>query len=117
MFVRFKDNHNYFILAKDFEYGQTCVLVHNARYGPDTADQRALRELIDETSNKGHKPLSTDNANTLMDMAEEVGFRVRASANDLKPINNHWKRGPHIHIDEKHIPVATPTTIKPRTDI
>ena len=23
-------NHNYFILAKEFEYGQTCVLVHNA---------------------------------------------------------------------------------------
>ena len=25
-------NHNYFILEKDFDYGQTCVLVHNARY-------------------------------------------------------------------------------------
>jgi len=24
-------NHNYFILAKDYEYGQTCVLVHNAK--------------------------------------------------------------------------------------
>ena len=23
-------NHNYFILAKTFDYGQTCVLVHNA---------------------------------------------------------------------------------------
>ena len=23
-------NHNYFILAKEYEYGQTCVLVHNA---------------------------------------------------------------------------------------
>jgi len=22
-------NHNYFILAKEYEYGQTCVLVHN----------------------------------------------------------------------------------------
>ena len=25
-------NHNYFILAKEYEYGQTCVLVHNAKY-------------------------------------------------------------------------------------
>ena len=24
-------NHNYFIIAKDFDYGQTCVLVHNAK--------------------------------------------------------------------------------------
>ena len=23
-------NHNYFILAKEFEYGQSCILVHNA---------------------------------------------------------------------------------------
>ena len=22
-------NHNYFILAKEYEYGQTCILVHN----------------------------------------------------------------------------------------
>ncbi|MCL2117218.1 MAG: AHH domain-containing protein [Planctomycetaceae bacterium] len=24
-------NHNYFILAKEYEYGQTCVLVHNTQ--------------------------------------------------------------------------------------
>ena len=24
-------NHNYFILAKEYEYGQTCVLVHNGK--------------------------------------------------------------------------------------
>jgi len=30
-------NHNYFILAKEFEYGQTCVLVHNAAwYSPQS---------------------------------------------------------------------------------
>jgi len=27
-------NHNYFILAKEYEYGQTCVLVHNACKDP-----------------------------------------------------------------------------------
>jgi hypothetical protein len=27
-------NHNYFILAKEYEYGQSCVLVHNADYNP-----------------------------------------------------------------------------------
>ena len=28
-------NHNYFILAKEYEYGQTCVLVHNACTNPN----------------------------------------------------------------------------------
>jgi len=27
-------NHDYFILAKDFEYGQSCILVHNGRCKP-----------------------------------------------------------------------------------
>jgi hypothetical protein len=26
------ENHNYFIIARDDEYGQTCILVHNAKY-------------------------------------------------------------------------------------
>ena len=31
-------NHNYFILAKEYEYGQSCVLVHNAKYdGPGSS--------------------------------------------------------------------------------
>ena len=30
-------NHNYFILAKEYEYGQTCVLVHNASNYGETA--------------------------------------------------------------------------------
>ena len=25
-------NHNYFVLAKEDEFGQTCILVHNAKY-------------------------------------------------------------------------------------
>jgi len=25
-------NHNYFVIAQTGEYGQTCMLVHNARY-------------------------------------------------------------------------------------
>jgi len=31
-------NHNYYILAKEFEYGQSCILVHNA--GPTCYDPR-----------------------------------------------------------------------------
>ena len=25
-------NHNYYILAKEYDYGQSCILVHNAKY-------------------------------------------------------------------------------------
>ena len=32
-------NHNYFILAKDFDYGQSCVLVHNAKCRQTTNQQ------------------------------------------------------------------------------
>ena len=30
--IEVEGNHNYFILAKEYEYGQSCVLVHNAGY-------------------------------------------------------------------------------------
>ena len=39
-------NHNYFVLAKDFGYGQSCVLVHNALdYGDIARIQNAANEL------------------------------------------------------------------------
>ena len=44
-------NHNYFVLAKDFGYGQSCVLVHNAGYFPSKADD-LLPELPRDV--KGH---------------------------------------------------------------
>ncbi|MDR0338458.1 MAG: HINT domain-containing protein, partial [Planctomycetaceae bacterium] len=25
-------NHDYFVIAQEYEFGQTCVLVHNAKY-------------------------------------------------------------------------------------
>ena len=37
-------NHNYFILAKEYEYGQTCVLVHNAKNCSQHA--KSLRESM-----------------------------------------------------------------------
>jgi hypothetical protein len=31
-------NHDYFVIAQEYEYGQTCILVHNAiwYHGTDT---------------------------------------------------------------------------------
>jgi len=105
-------NHNYFILAKEYEYGQSCVLVHNAKYGPDTADQRALREIVNETTNGGRKPLTVDQAETVLDWATEVKLPgARAVPSDV--IGNHpgtkFDGIPHIHIPgvgNGHIPVA-----------
>ena len=39
-------NHNYFVLARDFGYGQSCVLVHNAKFcGTQATDAGKLGEL------------------------------------------------------------------------
>jgi len=50
-------NHNYFIIAKDDEYGQSCVLVHNARYDDwkssgrhtpkNPAEEGAIQDILD----------------------------------------------------------------------
>jgi len=43
-------NRNYFILAKDYEYGQSCVLVHNA---DGTLYRRGLRrQKVDEIADQ-----------------------------------------------------------------
>ena len=43
-------NHNYFILAKEYDYGQTCILVHNAKYKPKDvhvdSETEAMREVL-----------------------------------------------------------------------
>jgi len=38
-------NHNYFILAKDFEFGQSCVLVHNALLCRNARSPESLSRL------------------------------------------------------------------------
>ena len=56
-------NHNYFILAKEYEYGQTCVLVHNAKdcgtIAAEATVQKALRgiDLRGKSFNAGRKLL------------------------------------------------------------
>ncbi|MCL2120351.1 MAG: HINT domain-containing protein, partial [Planctomycetaceae bacterium] len=48
-----ENNHNYYILAKDFEYGQSCVLVHNNSQVPrlvqtkgHTLNPEAAKQII-----------------------------------------------------------------------
>ena len=44
-------NHNYFVIAKCDEFGQTCILVHNAKYGGETAATKRGREAHENYKN------------------------------------------------------------------
>jgi len=95
------------------EHVRTCT---SARHSPD---QQALRELVDEETHGGRRPLSRDDAETILDWADEVRYPgARATANDVT--GNHpgtqWHRRPHIHIPGAgrggHVPVQP--GVKPR---
>ena len=76
-----------------------------------TPDQRALKELVDEATRNGRKPLTRDNAETILDWADEVNYPgVRAKPGDVADPSN-WTANPvpHIHIPGAgrggHVPV------------
>ena len=58
-----KGNHNYFILAKEYNFGQTCVLVHNA-CPPVAGDIMSYKDWVDYYRKngagklQGHHPVS-----------------------------------------------------------
>jgi hypothetical protein len=118
--------------SESYGVGPDGVWVHNqcpARRSTgvaprETPDQRALRDLIDEETLEGRlvrhpsgsgnvalSPLTVDEANTVMDWADEVGVPNHARPNDV--IGNHpgrqWDGVPHVHIDgaggSGHVPV------------
>jgi hypothetical protein len=47
-------NHDYFVIAKDDEFGQTCVLVHNAEYNV----KHLPKDEVIPLSQKGNAPIS-----------------------------------------------------------
>jgi RHS repeat-associated protein len=76
-----------------------------------TPDQRALKELVDEVSNRGTKPLSRADAETVLDWASEIDYPGwRAGAGDVSSPSN-WRANPvpHIHLPGAgrggHVPV------------
>ncbi len=96
------------------------ALVHNNC--PMTGDQRAIKELADEATFGGRRPLSTSDANTILDWAQEYNYPGwRAGPGDVGSPSN-WTRGggvPHIHlpgVGSGHVPVqpgVTPRVIAP----
>ena len=101
-------NANYFV-------GSGGVGVHNACM---SNDQKALKDLVDELTNNGRKPLSQKDAETILDWADEVKYPGwRAKGNDVANPSN-WTANPvpHIHLPgvgrNGHVPVAP--GVKPR---
>jgi hypothetical protein len=65
-----------------------------------TADQQRLKDLVNEATNTGRKPLSVNNANTVLDWAKEYNHPgVRAGAGGVThPSNWTGNNGqPHIN--------------------
>lgn len=73
---------------------------YEQRHSPD---QEALDDIIKDVTNRGNKPVSDTDADTLLDWGKEVGSDVRDDRDA-----DHWVGGPHIHIPgvvTGHIPV------------
>lgn len=79
---------------------------------PHSPDRQALNSLVREATNNGTKPLSVEDANTVLDWAQEQNIPgVRAGPGDVSSPSN-WPGGggqPHIHVPGTgvggHIPV------------
>ncbi|MBI5625352.1 MAG: hypothetical protein HY924_16365 [Elusimicrobia bacterium] len=65
--------------------------------------QRAFRKELSLLSRGG--PLAKAQADSLIQRALELGVPIRLHPSDLQAENNHWVRGPHIHVGALHIPV------------
>jgi len=99
------------------------VLEHIGLSGRHTQDQQALKELVEEATMGGRKALSVEDAETILDWAEEINYPGwRASEKDLAQ-PSHWRgrpgypNEPHIHLPGTgkyggHIPVEP--GVKPR---
>lgn len=76
-----------------------------------SGDQRAIRDLVDEATNQGRRPMAREDAETILDWAEEAGYPgVRAKHGDVASPSN-WGANPvpHIHVPGSgrggHVPV------------
>lgn len=96
--------HTYFVVA-----GDDPVLVHNCQMTPN---QQALKELVDEVTIGGRRPLAVGDAESVLDWADEYNYPGwRAKAGDVSsPSNWTGAQGtPHIHLPGAgrggHVPV------------
>ena len=67
-------------------------------------DRRLFRRWLATQSRRVNNPLSHQQSRQIIHIAKQHGLTVRALLEDLT--GDHWQYGPHIHIDNFHIPVA-----------
>jgi len=66
-------------------------------------DRQALNDLINDVTLGGRRPLSDNDADTVLDWTDELGI---SGARDDRE-SDHWRGGPHIHVPGsgiRHIP-------------
>ena len=63
-------------------------------------DRKALNDIINDLTNGGRKPLSSDDADAALDLAN--GLSIPGVRDDRN--TTHWTGGPHIHIPGAGIP-------------
>jgi hypothetical protein len=73
-------NHDYFVIAQTDEHGQTCVLVHNAEYGPDQPGEkifklRTLEELLAEQYTRHLERYSSNPNNVIPELLKIAKIR------------------------------------------
>ena len=93
---RVDGNHNYYILAKEYDYGQTCVLVHNAEWCWYD-DWGAGSNFTPEMNAEKHFFDHGDQFPGIEEIEEYA--ELAAKARDIAIMNHEWADG--IIIDGK----------------
>ena len=97
---RVDGNHNYYILTKEYEYGQTCVLVHNAEWCWYD-DWGAGSNFTPEMNAEKH---FFDHADDFPDIEEvEEYARLAALARDKAILQFEWKDGIDVKGDTPNV--------------
>jgi intein/homing endonuclease len=95
-----KDYHTYYVAENINAPVQEFVLVHNRDCSKLSPDQQALIELAKEKE----KGLPRDQANILVDWAEEYGIKTHRPDKHLTR-SGYWSDVEHIRIFKYHIPI------------
>ena len=87
-------NHNYFVLAKEYEYGQTCVLVHNALLYRNVRGNESLNRLRNKAAEA---------------KASEIGIHGVSVSETIPPEGTIFRSAQRSEV-EKHFPVHNTKT-------
>ena len=111
------DNHNYFIIAKDDEFGQTCILVHNA--GKYDVDVKHLpREKLIKPPKRGNAPISKVDGKPieLHHDGQMPDSTLKAMTQTDHRLGENFRKN-HTNTGQSASEIHRPTSAKVRRDI